>query len=357
MRLECWLKQSRTLPSRWYMHMNEIPVGKLPPRLLEGLLSRYRVTDPRVIEGPGIGKDAAVIDMGDRYLVAKTDPITFATDEIGWYAVHVNANDIACCGAVPRWFLATLLLPEKGTTPELVESIFQQIATACDQLGISLCGGHTEITFDLKRPIVVGQMLGEVAPDHYVMATGAKVGDALLLTKGIAIEGTAVIAKEKRAELRDTMPESELQRCARFLHEPGISVVRDAQLAFEVGGVHALHDPTEGGVATGLWELAQASDVGLVIDEERLPVVTECQNLCRHFGLDPLGLIASGSLLISAAADRSHAIVERLVEAEIDAALIGEVVPSDESCRMRSADGTLRPLPEFPRDEITRLFE
>lgn len=339
------------------MHMNEIPIGKLPPRLLEGLLKRYEAADPRVIEGPGVGKDAAVIDMGDRYLVAKTDPITFATDEIGWYAVHVNANDIACCGAVPRWFLATLLLPEEGTTPELVEAIFQQIATACDQLGISLCGGHTEITFDLKRPIVVGQMLGEVAPDRYVMATGAKVGDALVLTKGIAIEGTAIIAKDKRDELRDAMPKAEIKRCARFLHEPGISVVRDAQLALEMGGVHALHDPTEGGVATGLWELAQASNVGLVIEEQQLPVLTECRALCHHFNLDPLGVIASGSLLISAAADRSQEIVERISAAGIDATLIGEVVPADQGCQMRSNDGTLRPLPEFPRDEITRLFD
>lgn len=153
------------------------------------------------------------------------------------------------------------------------------------------------------------------------------------------------------------MPESELQRCARFLHEPGISVVREAQLALEVGGVHALHDPTEGGVATGLWELAQASNVGLVIDDQRLPILTECQTLCHHFNLDPLGVIASGSLLISAVADRSQAIMARLAKAGIDATLIGEVVPADKGCQMRSADGTMRPLPEFPRDEITRLFD
>ena len=337
--------------------MNDIPVGKLPPRLLEELLDRYRPTDPRVVEGPGVGKDAAIIDMGERYLVAKTDPITFATDEIGWYAVHVNANDIACCGAAPRWFLATLLLPESGTTPEVVQAIFGQIAAACDQLGIALCGGHTEITYGLDRPIVVGQMLGEVDRDRYVMATGAEVGDAILLTKGIAIEGTAIIAKEKSGELRDAMSEQELQRCARFLHEPGISVVREAQLALEVGGVHALHDPTEGGVATGLWELAHAAGVGLLIDEPQLPVVPECQILCRHFGLDPLGVIASGSLLISAAEDRSQAIVDRLGEAGIAAARIGEMVPADQGCRIRSAVGTLRPLPEFARDEIARLFQ
>jgi hydrogenase expression/formation protein HypE len=138
---------------------------------------------------------------------------------------------------------------------------------------------------------------------------------------------------------------------------PGISVVRDAQLALEAGGVHALHDPTEGGVATGLWELAQAAKVGLVIDETQLPLLPECETLCRHFGLDPLGLIGSGSLLIAAARDRRAAIVERLRSEGIAAAEIGEVVSAEQGCQMRSADGSLRPLPTFPRDEITRLFQ
>jgi len=337
--------------------MTDIPVGKLPASLLEELLDRYAPTDPRVVEGPGVGKDAAIIDMGDRYLVAKTDPITFATDEIGWYAVHVNANDIACCGATPRWFLATLLLPERGTTPDLAETIFDQIADACHQLGVSLCGGHTEITHGLGRPIVVGQMLGEVAPDSYVMASGAKIGDALILTKGFAVEGTAIIAKEKRDELCSVISEGDLDRCARFLHEPGISVVRDVRLALEIGGVHALHDPTEGGVATGLWELAQAANVGLVIDESRLPVIDECRVVCRHLGVDPLGLIASGSLLISAAREQTQAITERLNAAGIGAAVIGEVVSAEQGCSLRSADQTLRPLPTFARDEIAKLFE
>lgn len=337
--------------------MTDIPVGKLPASLLEALLHRYAPNDPRVVEGPGVGKDAAIIDMGDRYLVAKTDPITFADDEIGRYAVHVNANDIACCGATPRWFLATLLLPEHGTTPGMAETIFDQIADACQHLGASLCGGHTEITHGLERPIVVGQMLGEVAPDSYVMASGAKIGDVLILTKGIAVEGTAIIAKEKRDELRSVISEGDLDRCARLLHDPGISVVDDARLALEVGGVHALHDPTEGGVATGLWELAQAANVGIVIDELRVPVIDQCQVVCRHLGLDPLGLIASGSLLISAAREKVQAITERLRAAGIDAAEIGDVVSAEQGCSLRSEDGAVRPLPIFSRDEIARLFE
>jgi hydrogenase maturation factor len=334
-----------------------IPVGKLPAGLLQRLLQRHAPCDPRVVVGPGVGEDATVIEMGDRYLVAKTDPVTFATDEIGWYAVHVNANDVACCGATPRWFLATLLLPQRGTVAELVETIFGQVAEACRALGVSLCGGHTEITYGLDRPVVVGQMLGEVARDGHVTTGGARVGDALVLTKGIAVEGTAIIARERRDELRGVVGEDVLARCANFLHVPGISVVRDARLALESGGVHALHDPTEGGVATGLWELAQAARVGLVIDESRLPIFPECEMLCRRFGLDPLGLIGSGALLIAAAKDRADGMVGRLRSEGIAAAEIGEVVSADQGCRIRSADGRLRALPTFDRDEITRLFE
>jgi hydrogenase maturation factor len=337
--------------------MLPIPTGKLPAGLLREMLRKYTTSDPRVVVGPGIGEDAAVIDMGDRYLVAKTDPVTFATDEIGWYAVHVNANDVACCGATPRWYLATLLLPEKSTTPELAEAIFAQVADACRQLGVSLCGGHTEITYGLDRPIVVGQMLGEVSPQGYCTSRGARVGDVLILTKGIAIEGTALIAREKRAELLGVIDAAALNRCANFLHTPGISVVRDARLALQVGGVHALHDPTEGGLATGLWELAEAASVGLLVDQARLPVLPECAALCRQLDLDPLGLIASGALLICADRQRAPAILQQLRAADIAAAAIGEVVPREQGCQLRVADGTLQPLPVFVRDEITRLFD
>jgi len=333
-----------------------IPTGKLPPELLRELLKKYAIRDPRVVVGPGIGEDAAIIDMGDRFLVAKTDPVTFATDDIGWYAVHVNANDVACCGATPKWFLATLLLPEKSTTPELAESIFAQLAEACEQLGVSLCGGHTEITHGLDRPIVVGQMLGEVPRDGYLTSGGALIGDALILTKGIAIEGTAIIAREKREELLDAVSEAVLDRCAKLLRSPGISVVRDAAIAQEAGGVHALHDPTEGGIATGLWELSEASAVGIVVDQWRLPVLSECAAMCQYLGLDPLGLIASGSLLIAAAKERADSTVERLQSHGIAATQIGEVVPRECGCRLRSEDGTQQPLPVFARDEITRLF-
>jgi hydrogenase maturation factor len=191
----------------------------------------------------------------------------------------------------------------------------------------------------------------------YVTSAGARVGDALILTKGIAIEGTALIAREKREHLRGVISESNLERCANLLHQPGISVVRDARIALEVGGIHALHDPTEGGLATGLWELVEASRVGLVVDERSLPILPECAAQCQHYGLDPLGLIGSGSLLIAAYQKRAESIMERLTAEGFDAAVIGEVTQRDSGCVFRSADGVVGPLPMFVRDEIARLFE
>ena len=336
--------------------MTSLPIGKLPSDLLETLLSRYPPEDKRVVLGPGVGEDAAVIDMGDRYLVAKTDPITFATEDIGWYAVNVNANDVACCGATPRWFLATVLLPQ-GFSAERVENIFDQIATACRGLGVSLCGGHTEVTYGLERPIVVGQMLGEVAPENMITTGGARPGDDLILTKGIALEGTAIIAGERSEQLADIMTPEEIQACGDLLRDPGISVVRDAQLAMEAGEVHALHDPTEGGLATGLHELAHASGTGVQIDMDALPLLAQCERICTHLELDPLGLIASGALLIAAASATSNDILDALAQAGINAVRFGKVVEASQGRVIKQSDGSARELPVFSRDEITRLFE
>src|SRR5262245_51302084 len=182
--------------------MPALPVGKLRADFLERLLGKYVPGGERVIVGPRVGEDAAVIDVGDRYLVATTDPITFATDDAGWYALHVNANDVAVRGARPLWFLATVLLPEGATSEARVEALFDELGAACAELGVALVGGHTEVTAGLPRPIVVGSMLGEVAKGDLVTTAGARVGDVLLLTKGVPLEGAALLAREKGDEAR-----------------------------------------------------------------------------------------------------------------------------------------------------------
>jgi hydrogenase expression/formation protein HypE len=330
-------------------------VGKLPAALLARLLAQNQVTDPRVLVGPAPGEDAAAIAMGDRVLVAKTDPITFATAEIGWYAVNVNANDVATMGAVPRWFLATVLLPE-GAPESQAEEIFRQIRDACGELGITLVGGHTEITYGLPRPVVVGCLLGEAEPDGLLSSAGARPGDALLLTKGIAVEGTAILAREASEVLQAAgVPASLCQRAAEFLHHPGISVVREAAVARACGGVHAMHDPTEGGLATGLRELATAAGAGLRLDAEALPVLPETRALCTALSLDPLGLIASGALLVAADPARADDLLAAFAAAGIPAARIGELTAPEEGLWLERA-GERLPLPNFPRDELARFF-
>ena len=338
--------------------MNEriFPVGKLNMDYLGDLLSRYVQRDSRVVVGAQVGEDAAVIDFGDRYLVAKTDPITFATDQIGWYAVQVNANDLATSGATPRWLLVTLLLPEGRTTRELVERIFQQIHEACQELGIALVGGHTEVTYDLSRPIVVGQLLGEVEKGKLVTTGGAQVGDDIILAKGIAIEGTSIIARERATDLRQRgYSEEWIARAQRYLYQPGISVLREAQLAIATAPVHAMHDPTEGGLATALNELAFAARAGLWVERDKIPVLAECAELCALYGLDPLGVIASGALILTIAPQDSLRLLEAYRQVAIPAAVIGRVVPAEEGIKMRTQEG-VSALPRFDQDEISRLF-
>jgi hydrogenase expression/formation protein HypE len=328
------------------------PLGKLPPEILAALLAGNAIDDPRVVVGPRPGEDTAVLDVGgSAYLVAKTDPITFATDEIGWYAVHVNANDIAATGGTPEWFMATLLLPE-GTSQVTVATLFGQIKAACESVGAVLVGGHTEITYGLDRPIVIGMMLGLAPHGRLVTTGGAQAGDVLLVTKGVPVEATAIIAREKADMLAGRFNAEMLDRCAGYLHTPGISVAADARIAQDAGQVHAMHDPTEGGLATGLWEMAEAADKRLVVDLGDV-VLPDGQALCDAVGIDPLGAIASGALLIAVHPDDAEKIGAALTAEGIPAIAVGRV--EDGPAQVVTAAGDLLDRPA--RDEIARLFE
>jgi hydrogenase maturation factor len=337
--------------------MKRLPAGKLDPKILAGLLERCTgVKDPRLVIGPRVGEDAAVIDMGDRYLVAKSDPITYATERIGWYAVHINANDIATLGAQPRWFLATLLLPEGRTDKKLVEGIFTDMAQAGEELGVALCGGHTEITPGLDRPIVAGHMLGEVAKDRLVLKTNARPGDRLILTKGIAIEGTALLAREKSRELEGHFGPNFVLRAQGFLTNPGISVVKEAITATKAARVHAMHDLTEGGLATSVQEMAGIADLGAVVDRQKIPVFSETEGLCSHYGIDPLGTIASGALLIAVAPEEGDKVLSSLRAEGILAEEIGYLTEKARGLKLIE-DGQVKDFATFEVDEVTRVLK
>lgn len=332
-----------------------LPVGKLPADLLAALLDRASAAapDPDVLLGPRPGEDAAIVRVGDRALALASDPVTFATADLGRYAVHVNANDVATRGAAPRWFLATLLLPE-GAPADLPLTITAQIVAACAEVGATLVGGHTEVAAGLPRPIVAGTMVGEAAVDRLLTTGGARPGDALVLTHGIAIEGTALIAAEFAAAVEAAFGLAFAERCRGFLHRPGLSVVPAARLA-AAAGARAMHDPTEGGLATALHEVADAAACGLAIDGEAVPIYPETLALCEHLGLDPLGLLASGALLIAAGREALPRLLADLATAGIPAAAIGSVRAAGEGRRLVRA-GRATDLPRFDRDEVARLF-
>lgn len=333
-----------------------LPVGKLPAELLRSLLAGAPVLDNRVLVGPQLGVDCAVLDLGERLLVLKSDPITFATADSGWYLVQVNSNDIATMGAIPRWLLVTMLLPEKRTSLELVSEISEQIYAICRAMDISVIGGHTEITYGLERPILAGTLIGEVEREKLVTPQGMEAGDQLLITKGIPIEGTALLAREFPERLHDVLDNTELEQAQGYLNDPGISVLRDAQIAADAGRVTAMHDPTEGGLAAALWEMAEAGSHTLVVDVAAVPISALSARICAAFDLDPLATIASGALLLTTAQADAPAIIKALAEAGIDCAIIGRVEAGAPLVWQETRSGR-QPLPRPERDEIGRVYE
>ena len=339
------------------MRRNVLKTGKLDIQILRRLLHQYSTTDERVLVGPQIGEDAAAIDMGKEVLIVATDPITFATNEIGYYSVIVNANDIATTGAEPKWYTVTVLLPEAQGTEDLVDSIFHQIHQACTKLSICLIGGHTEITYGLDRPILVGQMIGEVEGKRLITTGGAKPGDLVLLSKGVCIEGTSLIAREMEEALVSRGISTDLvERAQGFLFDPGISVVEEARLAFRAGRVTSMHDVTEGGLANGLHELSMAAGVEIQIEKDRIPIYEESQALCEAFGLDPLGVIGSGALLITASPPEAEKILKRARRHGVPLTMIGRIhALGSPSVTMVTSKGH-EPLPYFERDEVLKVF-
>jgi hydrogenase expression/formation protein HypE len=332
--------------------------GKLDINILKTFLEKNTILDPRVVVGPKIGEDAAAIDLGkgtDCYWVVTSDPITFTTEEIGYYGVVVNLNDIATMGAIPKWFLATLLFPE-GSDLRIIEKVFRQIRNACGRFRISFIGGHTEITPGIKKMIFSGHMIGEVKKDKLVKTSGARAGDLLLLVKGICIEGTSVIAREKEAELlKRGISSSLIRKAKRFIFNPGIDVLRSAQIACQAASIHSMHDPTEGGLINGLIEMAWASGKEIEVDLEKVLIYRESRILCQEFRLNPLGVIASGALLLTVSPSDLLSIQKAFRKNSILIQIIGKVKKGPAKVFRMDGKGR-KELKPLPRDEILKIY-
>jgi HAD superfamily hydrolase (TIGR01549 family) len=331
-----------------------LPAGKFPNDLLQNHLDAFNFDDSQLLIRPGIGEDTAAVSVeNEDVIVLKSDPITFATDAIGHYAVLVNANDIATAGADPRWLLTTLLFPCQ-TTPAKIFGVMRELETHCRKWHITLCGGHTEISDAVTRPVISGMMVGSVARPNLVDKRNMRPGDRVLITKAAAVEGTSLIAREFPRRLMDLgVTATEIDHYREFIER--ISILPEARNARRIPGVSAMHDVTEGGLATAVWELGVAGKHTLRIDLDRIPIYPETRKICDLLGIDPLGLIGSGSLLICCQKADCDRLIDNIRKVDIEITVIGEVLaPGDGVQAMRNGQSIV--WPEFAADEITRLL-
>jgi hydrogenase expression/formation protein HypE len=377
--------------------------GKLPAELLARLIAKLpqqaaattttpmtaiaptiatAMNAPGIIIPPGIGLDAAGLNINGKLLAVTTDPITFTTDKIGTYCIAVNINDVACLGCAPRWFSATLLLPV-GTNVKELEAIWDNLSDELRHYNIQSIGGHVEVTPTVNIPLIIGQMIGEALGDKLLDVRQARAGDKILLWRPIAIEGSAIIAKAFAAHLQPHFAAPQITRLQNSIHEPGICILPLVKKLVPCDGLVGLHDTTEGGVATALHDIADASGYGLRINYDAIPMIDEMAKLVEIFDFDPLGLVASGSVLIVCRKDALAAVQEKLRGEPV--ALIGELTndfaqrqlvinnkkylgqsqlqrgtsadaDTNASTAATTATTTTLPLPRYDTDEVIRVL-
>jgi hydrogenase maturation factor len=330
-----------------------LPPGKIPIDILkEVVFKNLGAARKDVTLGPTAGVDCAVLDAGNKSVVVSMDPITGAQERIGWLAVNVNANDIATFGVEPAFLFSCLMLPE-GANREVIEKISSQMGEAASAIGMAIVGGHAETTPGITHPIVVGCSVGITPKGQYVTAANAQPGDAIILTKSAGVEGTAILASDLENGLLTVLGADGLQVAKEFYRK--ISVVKDALTAYQTGGVHAMHDPTEGGIAGGIHEMADGAGLGFELYRECIRVEPETDAICKHFELDPLQLIGSGALLIAAQPEKAQKIIQSLKQQQIHAAIIGKF-HSEKTQRQIIVNQKAEPLPRPVSDHLWRAL-
>jgi hydrogenase expression/formation protein HypE len=324
--------------------------GKIPPDILKDVVFKnLGAARSEVTLGPAAGVDGAVIDMGSKDAIVSMDPITGAVDRIGTEAIVVNANDIATFGVEPAFFFSCIMLPS-GADSKIIDTISTQMHSAAKDLGIAIVGGHCEITPTINSPIVVGCIMGLTEKGKYVTAAGAKTGDKIILTKTAGIEGTAILATDREEQLRKVFSQTLIDGAKAFYSQ--ISVVKDALTAYRAGGVHAMHDPTEGGILNGLHEMADAANLGVRIQQEKITIEPETAKICRYYEIDPLQLISSGALLIAADPEAVTKIIAALAAEHIYADVIGEFTPNPNKRLLIQADDSAQMMERPASDHL-----
>lgn len=309
-------------------------IGKLPENVLKrSVFKQLHTKREEVLQGAGVGEDcAAMMLQEDEVFVVSTDPITGTTQDIGKVAMLVTLNDLASAGAEPVGVLLTALLPEE-ITEEDIRGMMQQIDAECARYNVQVMGGHTEVTRAVRQPLITVTGIGKAKKGKMVSTAGAKPGDDIVVTKWVGIEGTTIIAKERKQELLTRLPESLIAEACSM--EQYLSVVPEAGVAVRTG-VSAMHDVTEGGIFGALWEVAEASGVGLEADLKKIPIRQETVEICEFFGLNPYELISSGSMLITSS--DGNLLVRELEKCGIPATVIGKITEGNDRVIINGED-------------------
>lgn len=327
----------------------DLTLGKLPPEILRKyLLAMTGAPSKKLMVAPAIGLDFGVVKLDRGYMIVSSDPVTGVEKRIGWYAVNVSANDVATSGNRPEFIQSVILLPENANE-RMVRRVSAEIHSSAKELGVTIVGGHTELTPGLKRPIVMTTAFA--FSDSYVTAADAREGDLVMMTKSAGVEGTAILGN--RLVDSSSNEERALARATKKFYSK-LSIVGEAEAAFSTGAVHAMHDCTEGGVLGAVYEMAYASKRGFRIHESRIPVAPETRELCSRLHIDPLRLISSGTLLLAVKPGGEGKVSKRLAEIGVASAVIGRF-----SGRTRISvrtDGSETRIDEPGTDEIWRIL-
>ena len=325
-------------------------IGKVPENVLKrSVMKQLHYKRDEVVLGPGIGEDCAALALAeDEIFVMSTDPITGTAKDIGKLAIQITANDLASAGAEPIGVLLTILLPD-GTREIALKRIMEQMELACREAKMQILGGHTEVTAVVNQPVVNVAGVAKAKKGKLISTAGARSGMDIVVTKWIGLEGTIIFAKEKEAELKEHFPASFVDTAKAF--DQYLSVVPEAAVAVK-SGVAAMHDVTEGGLFGALWEMAEASGVGMEIDLKKIPIRQETVEICEYFDVNPYGLISSGMMLM--AAEDGNALVHALKEADIPATVIGKATDGNDRVIVRDEERRFLEPPKT--DELYKVL-
>ena len=314
-----------------------LPIGKIPNDILKKVVFKYLgVENKKIIDGAHIAGDTAIVDFdSDKYLAIKTDPITGAIKNIGKHSIIINSNDMAARGAIPKYFLATILLPPKSTVDDL-ETICKDMNEAAIEYNISIIGGHSEVSPTVNNPVVVGLMIGEINRDNLLLAKNIEVGDKIILIKSVGIEGCSIIGHDHYKLINNSFSEKIIFEAKNLINE--ISILKESLLIRKMKGIKFMHDPTEGGLIGGLIEICDLINKGFTIYEKEIIIYNCVRIICKRLKINPLRLLSSGALIVICNPENSKEIINKINKSGIEAKDIGEITVSSNNLVLKNGN-------------------